>query len=332
MNSLDYALLKKRGHTLRHSILILLIIILASCEQPNLTKITIGTNLWPGYEPLYVANEKGAFKDLNVSFIEYRSTSQVLNGIRQGTLDLAAVTLDEAVRLKSQHVDIEIIWIFDFSNGADALVSASNITDINQLKGKRIGVEQGALGAYFYGRFLEENQFKQEDFITLSLEVNNHSQYLLNGMVEAVITFEPEKSMILNTGGHVLFDSKQLPFEIIDVLIINKKSNLYQDKQRIAAFLRRYNEEFNLIQLNLAGYLPLLNARLKLSEVDLRTSFDELILPSVKQQLAFFNNKTQLDESIKKYESILLKLGVISSPCECDDLFNNLYLNAINEN
>ncbi|ATC96997.1 ABC transporter substrate-binding protein [Pseudoalteromonas tunicata] len=94
---------------MRHSILILLIIILASCEQPNLTKITIGTNLWPGYEPLYVANEKGAFKDLNVSFIEYRSTSQVLNGIRQGTLDLAAVTLDEAVRLKSQHVDIEII-------------------------------------------------------------------------------------------------------------------------------------------------------------------------------------------------------------------------------
>lgn len=149
-------------------------------------------------------------------------------------------------------------------------------------------MEQGALGAYFYGRFLEENQFKQEDFITLSLEVNNHSQYLLNGMVEAVITFEPEKSMILNTGGHVLFDSKQLPFEIIAVLIINKKSNLYQDKQRIAAFLRRYNEEFNLIQLNLAGYLPLLNARLKLSEVDLRTSFDELILPSVKQQLAFF--------------------------------------------
>lgn len=316
---------------LKHSFLIVFTLLLYSCSPATQESMTIGTNIWLGYEPLHVAHEKKVFDTLNIKFIEYRSASQVLNGMRKGVLDLAAMTLDEALRLKSQGVDVEVIWIFDFSHGADALIAQPGIKSIEQLKGKRIGVEDGALGGYFFNRFLQINELKKEDFKRVSLEINSHVQYFEQSQIDALVTFEPVKSMIIQQGGQVLFDSTQLKNEIIDVLVIHKNSPVYNNKAKIQTFLTQYNTVFNDITGNMNEYLPLLNMRLKLPLEKVALSYQGITLPDVQTQIDIFEDADFIKQTLTRYQAVLFELGVIDKPCECDNLFNIEHLKVLNE-
>ena len=316
---------------MKHSLLIVCTLLLYSCSPAKQDTITIGTNIWLGYEPLHVAHEKKVFDTLNIKFIEYRSASLVLNGMRKGVLDLAAITLDEALRLKNQGVDVEVIWIFDFSHGADALVAQPNIENFEQLKGKRIGVEDGALGAYFLKRFMQLNEFNIEDINRVSLEINSHVQYFEQGQIDALVTFEPVKSLLTQQGGRVLFDSTQLKNEIIDVLVINKNSKLYHDKKQVYAFLSQYNQVFSQIKQNMNKYFPLLNMRLKLPLEAVAQSYRGISLPTVEEQIELFEDRQFILETLERYQTVLLEIGAIDTPCQCEHLFNIEYLKALNE-
>ncbi len=57
--------------------------------------INIGTNVWPGYELLYLARELNLLPQ-KVRLIEYNNTSEVMRAFRNRTIQGAALTLDEA--------------------------------------------------------------------------------------------------------------------------------------------------------------------------------------------------------------------------------------------
>ena len=81
-----------------------------SSQQPQTYKL--GTNSWPGYEPLHLAHEWGYFqKPIEVN--TYKSATEVLNLFRSGKLHLAALTLDEAVILKDQGYNPVVIAVLD---------------------------------------------------------------------------------------------------------------------------------------------------------------------------------------------------------------------------
>ena len=133
-------------------------LLLVSCAEPTNTQaLRLGTNIWPGYEPLYLARELGYLDNNQVRLIEYTSTSQVIKAYRNGLLDAAAVTLDEAISLLSNGENPRLVLVMDISNGADVLIGQAGFKQVVDIKGKRIGVEHTALGAYFINRVLEKN-------------------------------------------------------------------------------------------------------------------------------------------------------------------------------
>jgi len=303
-----------------------------SCHNKQDTSLRLGTNIWPGYEPLYVAKERNVFENINISLLEYRSASQVLNGIRSGHINMAAVTLDEAIRLRDQGFDIEVVWIFDISNGADALISQSDINSIQGLIGKSIAYEKSALGEYIFNRFLAKHNLNFNDYIIHGLEVNYHYQKMKNKTIDAVFTFDPQLSQIKSLGGNILFDSSKIPNEILDVLIINKAKF---DKKRYEAlnkFIINYATFLDHMFADFNSHLPLLNQRLRLSEKQLISSFKKITIPSISEQIQLFNNKEFLQKVIGQYEAIFIENKIISKKCNCSDLFNSQYLKTLNEN
>ena len=68
----------------------------AAYESP----ILLGTNVWPGYEPLYLARSLGYWDDSSVKLVEYSSASQVIRAFRNDAIHIAALTLDEVLLLK----------------------------------------------------------------------------------------------------------------------------------------------------------------------------------------------------------------------------------------
>ncbi len=306
-----------------------LLLCLAACQPNPEPKLRIGTNLWPGYEPLYVARDQQAFQALDVQLIEYRAAGQVLNGLRKGTINMAAVTLDEAVRISASGLPIEVIWLFNISDGADQLLARPGIRQISDLTGKRVGIESNALGAYLWQRFLSLNHLNAADYELVGLDLAAHAQAMANGEVDAVMTFEPEKSKLLRTGASVLFTSKEVPGEVLDVLIVRKTGEDAPSTQQVQQFIRQYHQHFRLMQQNWPDWYPQLNKRLKLSDTELAHTYGELQIPSVAMQLQLLSNQAQMQKIMQDYQRVLLDIGMISQPCDCKNLINTQYLEAL---
>lgn len=302
---------------------------LTACQPEPGPSLRIGTNLWPGYEPLYVAHEQKAFEGLDVQLIEYRAAGQVLNGLRKGTINMAAVTLDEAVRIAASGIAIDVIWLFNVSDGADQLLASPEIRDISALKGKKIGVEGNALGAYLLQRFFSLHQLDPSAYEVVGLDLAAHAQAMATGEIDAVMTFEPEKSKLLRQGAHALFSSKEVPGEVLDVLIVRRDSQDAPTEAQLQQFIRQYHQLFSQMLPRWQYWYPLLNRRMKLQEDELQRTFSELKIPTVEEQLQILSDQQHMQKILRGYQDVLLQIGMISQHCDCGQLINTRYLSAL---
>lgn len=303
--------------------------LLTACQPQSEQKLRIGTNLWPGYEPLYVAHQQKVFKDLDVQMIEYRAAGQVLNGLRKGTINMAAVTLDEAVRIAASGIPIEVIWLFNISDGADQLLARPGIRDIAGLKGKKIGVEGNALGAYLLQRFFALHQLNPEHYQIVGLDLAAHAQAMAKNEIDAVMTFEPEKSKMLRLGATALFTSKEVPGEVLDVLIVRKDSPDAPTEAQLQQFISQYYQHFRKMQQHWQAWYPMLNRRMKLSDTELAVTFSELQVPSAAEQLNILSDKPHMQKILQGYQDVLLNIGMIQQACDCQSLINTHYLESL---
>lgn len=204
---------------------------LAGCANRPEPPLRIGTNVWPGYEPLFLARDLGYYDGTPIKLVEYPSASEVLRAFRNGAIEVAALTMDEVMLLADQNQEPRIILITDISNGADVILSSKGIKKMQDLKGKVVGVEVSALGAFVLTRALEQANMSIDDVKILPVEPSKHERAFKTGEVDAVVTFEPVRSKLISSGANIIFESTQIPGEIVDVLavrrdVLNNRSTL----------------------------------------------------------------------------------------------------------
>lgn len=200
---------------------VFLLLIFFGCSNKPVYEIKMGLNTWPGYEPLFLAGAMGFYKDTRVSTIRVSSSSDTIKAFKSGILDVAALTMDEVLRLRQEIPEVTVFLVLDISDGGDAIVGQKGISSMAALKGKTVGVEAGALGAYVLTRAVELTPgLTMSDLEIFPVTYENHEKVFLERDVDAVVTFEPVKSRLLEQGGKTLFDSTRIPNEIIDVLIV----------------------------------------------------------------------------------------------------------------
>lgn len=187
-----------------------------STEVPQLR---VGTNVWYGYEPAYLAAAKGFFDDKKIRIVRFSSASEVMRAYRNGLIDVAAVTLDEALRVSTTHGKQKVVVLCDWSYGADAILARPEYLTLESLKGRRIGLEESALGAYLLSRALECAGLSNADVTTVNVPLLEHRMAYEKGLIDAVVTFEPHRTELLSIGARSVFDSRQIPREIGDVLM-----------------------------------------------------------------------------------------------------------------
>ncbi len=176
-------------------------LVVSGCLPHYEPPLTLGTNLWIGYEPLYLARELDYYRNQNIRLVELGSTSQALDALRVGKLDMAAVTLDEAILLTQENLPIKVIWVMNISAGADALVVKPQIKQASDLRGKRIGVEQTAVGAYLLSSFLARTGLELAEIKIVSLPLDEHLPAWKSQKVDALITFDPVLQAVLKQNG-----------------------------------------------------------------------------------------------------------------------------------
>ena len=281
---------------------------LAACTEPQEKPLRLGTNLWLGYEPFYLARGQDALERGKVRLIEYTTSLPVIDAMRSGLLDAAALTLDESIVLQQQAHDLQVIAVLDFSHGADALLGKPEIASIADLRGKRIGVENLATGGYLLARGLASAGLTHQDVEIVPVSADHHQEALRQPDIAAIVSYQPMLTYLLNGGAHRLFDSSQIPGEIIDVLVVREHA-VRKHRSHLPYLLRAWfiGRQHMLTQQTQA--LAQMQARQQLLPVQLKQTLRELRFPTLEENRRLLGQPSQLQATGRQLQAYLQRAG-----------------------
>lgn len=202
---------------------ILTTLIICTCSQTPQPPLRIGTLLWPGYEPLHLASELGYFGDTPVYLVEYAFDVEQNRAFRNGEIDIIASTMSEALTLAESDADVRSLLVLDVSDGADAIIAQPDIESVEQLQGRKVAIEPSPLSVLMLTRALETANLTWQDLEIVQMEVQDQPEAFTQGNIDAMVTYEPVRSKLLANGANLIFDSSQIPGEIVDVLVGHKE-------------------------------------------------------------------------------------------------------------
>lgn len=288
--------------------------LLSGCLSEPPALLRIGTNVWPGYEPFYLSSEQQRFNRKQIRLVEFGSAVDVMDALRQGRLEGGGLTLDEALLLTAEGIDLTVVLVCDQSEGADVVMANPDIQQLKDLQGKRIAAETSAVGALMLESTLQAAGLTMDDIHLVSLEPREQLQAFEHGQLDAAVTFEPYKSQLARQGAHVLFSSKELPGQILDVLVV-RTDVLDQHSSALRQLLVAYFEARQQIFNNDNNVLDILNRRLRLTRPELIDAYAGLKLPTLEENRSWLDNRNgRLRQRAVELADLMYRQGLADSP------------------
>ena len=254
------------------------------CAREPEPPLRIGTNVWIGSEPLYLARELGHLDPKVVQLVEYPSASEVLRAFRNQAIDGMVISLDELFGLAADGLQPRIILAVDVSHGADVVVGRSGMRTMKDLKGKRVAVEGGALGAFVLSRALALNGMQPGDVNIVHLESNEQPGAFEKGQVDGAVTFDPFRAQFLRAGATTLFDSTQIPGEIVDLVAV-RATVLDKQPKAVQALLAGWFRAIDYLKREPKDAARRMGIRQQTSADQFLQALDGLRIPSREENL-----------------------------------------------
>lgn len=297
----------------RKLLLVLFSLAIFSCSEAPQEPLRIASSPWPGYEPLYLARDLGLLKEDKVNLFELPSSDINLESFRNHSTDLSTLTLDETLGLLHDGVKLRILTIMDISHGGDAVLAHPSIKTLADIKGKRISIVNIPLGLYMLNRLLDHAGVSRKDVSVFPMPETKQLKFYQEGKADVVITFEPVKTKLLQTGAHLIFDSKQIPNEIFDLLIIH--DDVYQKRrQEVCAVVQAWFKTLDYMQKQPEDAALRISKRLGVSASDIPAMLDGIILPSTAENKRILSGQTPaLIKPAEKLAKILLQEQFLSN-------------------
>jgi len=160
----------------------------------------------------------------------------------RGDVEAIATTLPGAIAI-CREVPARcpsIVLVLDDSNGADQVVAASRWRSVAELKGQRVGLERSVLGEFMLLRAVQGKGLKLADFKLRYDGPKALVSQLQRGVVDAIVTYAPHSDgLVADPRFRVLFSSRQIPGEVVDVLAVSPEL-LHRDSKLVAALVRTW--------------------------------------------------------------------------------------------
>lgn len=296
-----------------------------ACLVKTETPLRVGIHVWPGYESLFLAQEKDFFKEAEIRFIELPAASESIRAFENGNVDVVLLTLDEVLRLADRGHEPRIILVMDYSKGADVILSQTNLKSLHELKGRTVGVEMTALGAYVLARALEKAELRPDDVKVVQLLITETETAFLTRKVDAVVTFEPHRTRLLAAGAHTLFDSSQIPNEIVDVMVV-RKSLLDDAPPALFRLVGGHFRALEFLRQNRPEAADIMARREGISRAEFLHALELLHQPGQDENRALLNrNGYVLSETMRHLSGVMRRYGMLQTEPDltvlCDDRF-----------
>ncbi|MDO6461837.1 ABC transporter substrate-binding protein [Granulosicoccaceae sp. 1_MG-2023] len=203
------------------------VLALLSLRSVAAEPLKIGYSDWPGWVAWEIAVEKDWFSEAGVD-VEFEWFDYVasMDAFAAGQLDAVTMTNGDALVTGATGAQNVMILINDYSAGNDKVVALPGIESVQDLKGKKVGVEIGFVGHLLLLNALEKAGLSEADVELVNVPTNETPQVLASGEVDAIVAWQPNSGQALSmvAGSNAIYTSADEPGLIYDVLAVNPSS------------------------------------------------------------------------------------------------------------
>ena len=176
---------------------------------------------WPGYAPALYAQILGLYKKNNLPIDVVFSSSPVDSTGRMTDEKVEGIStvLSDLILLRSNGVPAQALLFTDYSQAADSLVARPEIKNVEQLKGKTIGID--ALNSFshvFVLKTLERHGLTERDVQFKVVPFDQVTDALQANTVQAAHTWDPGLGQALRGGYHRIATAGEIPNIVLDCI------------------------------------------------------------------------------------------------------------------
>ena len=304
--------------------LIGLVLLFPACKKES-QPIRVGMVQWPGYEFLYLAQQKGFLKEegLNIQLFDFVSLSDSRRAFERGQIDIVTGTIVELLVIRENSYKLpQAFFVTDFSNGADVILGRKPIQTVSELKGKNIGVEPASLDLLTINLALLQNQMDITDVVLVPMAQNGMEDSFERKEVDAICTYPPTSVKILNKGdANILFNSTQIPGYIVDVLIADK--NFIDSRaEDLAIIIRCIDRAIQYSHDYPNEALAIMSEHEQISVTEIQEAYRGMLVEQLKTQMDYFAPEGQLFIALETALKILKETDVVQRNIIVSDLIN----------
>lgn len=309
----------------RAALLTIALTLLAGCMKVPLP-LRVATHPWPGYESLHLAQSLDYFDKAQVRLVELSNASQTVQALRNGTVDAAVQTLDEVIGLIEEGVALRVVLIMDVSHGADVLLARPGIKSLQDLRGKRVGVETTTTGAVVFDGILTAAHLSVADIQVIPLSMNEHVTAYQQGKVDALVTYDPPRSQLLAQGARTLFDSSRIPNRIVDVLAVRVEA-LASHPQALTTLVAAHFKALDYLARQPRDAAVRLAPFMGVSADQVLPQFAGLLLPDVAENRAQLSGPTPgLARTASELAALMHRQHLLQSIVAVDHVAEPMFL------
>jgi NitT/TauT family transport system substrate-binding protein len=203
-------------------------------------------SIYVGWMPWAYGAEQGIVQKwgekygIDIEVVQINDYIESINQYSAGEFDACTMTNMDALTIPAAGgVDSTALVVGDFSNGNDGVVLKGKKT-LADIKGQNVNLVELSVSHYLLARGLETVGLSEKDLTVVNTSDADMVAVYGTDDVTAVATWNPLLSEIAAVpNSYKVFDSSQIPGEIIDLLVINTetlKSNPKLGKALVGAW------------------------------------------------------------------------------------------------
>ncbi|MEO0686510.1 MAG: ABC transporter substrate-binding protein [Cyanobacteria bacterium J06649_11] len=310
---------------------------IGGADTPPSEAIVIGYSNWAGWWPWAIAEQEGIFakNNVNVELKWFDGYLESMNAFAAGELDGNCQTLNDTISFAGDSINGQVaVLVNDNSAGNDKIIVTKDINTIEDLKGKKVAVEEGVVDDFLLTQALESKGMKRDDVQIVPLETGAAAAAFAAGQTDAVGAFPPFwLTALKREGSKELISSAEFPGSIPDLLVVSQK--LIDEKpDQVQGLINSWFDTLDFMEQNPAKADEIMAARASVTVEELELFKEGTKIFTIEENLEAFSpgdSMKHMPFAAPKMAKFMVDVGFIPEAPDLSKIFDDRFVKAYSE-
>ncbi|TCT09652.1 ABC transporter substrate-binding protein [Paralcaligenes ureilyticus] len=308
--------------------------IVATVSAYGQTKVTIGTSRDPNNgAQILIAEQKGFFRDvgLDVTVKYFPSGGDLMSAFVGGSIQYGSAGTIPVLTIRSRPFPLKVIAQMSDISGAQQLIVKKTVSNLDELRGKKIGLLRGTASEALYDSIVSAYKFNSGSATLINMGPTDMITAFVHGDVDAVALWEPHstharklgngKTLISGTYGYLGGAAVEKRIYGDHALLFANESTLKKQPAVARLVIAALQKANDFIQNNRAETIQIMAKVYGLQPDEVGGILD------VNRYTLQLND--QLTSDMEKLVKFLLTTKGITHPVRIVDLFDSTVLRSV---